>query len=171
MGREVRRVPPNWIHPVIQYFSQDPNSKRCYFPMYEESYEVACEEWIKGFEEWKKNKREKHFYHENEYYWDWNGMPPDRQHYNTYYTKEQATWYQVYETVSEGTPLTPPFETQQELVDYLVEHGTFWSETGISRNAAENFVYKNSYVPSMTLKDGKITTGINQCDEEGKDEN
>ncbi len=36
--------------------------------------------------------------------------------------EEEPTWYQVYETVTEGTPVTPPFATEQELADYLVRH-------------------------------------------------
>ncbi len=36
--------------------------------------------------------------------------------------EEEPTWFQVYETVSEGTPVTPPFATEQELSDYLVRH-------------------------------------------------
>jgi hypothetical protein len=32
---------------------------------------------------------------------------------------KEATWFQAWETVTEGTPVTPPFATTDELVDYL----------------------------------------------------
>lgn len=50
------------------------------------------------------------------------GGPPQRACYCPW-KPEDATWLQVWETVSEGTPVTPPFATRQELVDYLVQHG------------------------------------------------
>jgi hypothetical protein len=34
----------------------------------------------------------------------------------------------MYETVSEGTPVSPVFATNIELVDYLCEHGDFWDQ-------------------------------------------
>lgn len=38
------------------------------------------------------------------------------------WTKEQATHWQLYEKVSEGTPLTPPFATIEELAAYCVKN-------------------------------------------------
>lgn len=36
-------------------------------------------------------------------YWEWESNPPDRESYRPY-KDEEGTWYQLYETVSEGTP-------------------------------------------------------------------
>jgi hypothetical protein len=59
-------------------------------------------------------------------------------------SRKMPTWFQVYETVSEGTPVTPPFATKEELVDYLVANGDFWDQHrgdgGWSRENAEAFV-------------------------------
>jgi hypothetical protein len=69
--------------------------------------------------------------------------PPNPDSYRPKFQTE-PTWYQVYETVSEGTPVTPPFATKEELVNYLVEHGDFWDQRrghgGWSRENAERFV-------------------------------
>jgi hypothetical protein len=74
-------------------------------------------------------------------------------------------WWQVYETVSEGTPVTPPFATKEELIEYLVEHGDFWDQRNRhdyrcyvdpgcyppwSRKAATTFVMEDGWCPSMT---------------------
>lgn len=56
-----------------------------------------------------------------DYYWEYE-PPPDPDRHRPAFGAE-ATWYQVYETVTEGTPVTPPFETLAELVDWLVEKG------------------------------------------------
>jgi hypothetical protein len=66
---------------------------------------------------------------------------------------EDATWFQMYETVTEGTPCTPPFATKSELVDYLVSygemHGTEY-ERRYSRESAQAFV-EDEWAPSMIL--------------------
>ena len=45
----------------------------------------------------------------------------------------------LYETTSEGTPVTPVFATSEELVEHLVEHGT-QSDPPLRRAAAESIV-------------------------------
>ena len=76
------------------------------------------------------------------------------------YEESEAIWFQVYETVSEGTPVTPPFETKKELVDYLVEYGTFWNRAGYSREVAEKFV-EIGWVPSGMMTSQGFVSGIN----------
>lgn len=53
-------------------------------------------------------------------------------------------WWQVWETVSEGSPVTPAFATDVELVDYLVTNGDAWDQSrgdgGWKRENAEKFV-------------------------------
>ena len=82
---------------------------------------------------------------------------------------KKMTWYQMYETVSEGTPETPAFETKEELVDYLVEHGDFSYQRSPeifgkpSREAAKAFV-DQGYAPSMVMSRGpeglEIRSGV-----------
>lgn len=166
MGREIRRVPPNWKHPIAEYCKHRPTcTKTCYKPMYEKSYDEACKEWIDEFQKWQNGERPDYYVEgeNSKYFWDFHGMPPEQEYYNTFYKKEDATWYQVYQTVSEGTPVTPPFETQQELIDYLVEHGTFWNEK-LTREQAEKFVLEDGHLMSMTYQDGKIYNGFEQLD-------
>lgn len=170
MGREIRRVPPNYQHPKRPCLHWTRcKGNECYQPQYDETYEEASENWIEGFEKWQKGETLDRFEEDGcKYFWDWWGRPPEEEYYRTY-KNEEATWYQVYQTVSEGCPVTPPFETQRELVEYLVEHGDFWAqernEGGLSRQAAENFVYGSGYAPSMIVNNGKISTGIECCED------
>lgn len=60
--------------------------------------------------------------------------------------------YQVWETVSEGSPISPVFKTPEECVAWLVRQG-------YSKTAAENFV-KMGWVPSMVMTGGKLYTNI-----------
>lgn len=61
---------------------------------------------------------------------------------------EEGTWYQVWQTVSEGSPVTPPFETKVGLADYLATHGTFWDKTPWDFNAALRFI-EAGWAPTM----------------------
>lgn len=60
--------------------------------------------------------------------------------------------YQVWETVSEGSPVSPVFKTSESLVKWLMRQG--YSET-----AATNFI-KSEWVPSMIMSGGKMYKDI-----------
>jgi len=123
MGREVRRVPTSWEHPL--------DERNQLQPMFDKTFEQVAKEWKEAFLKWESGERPSYFDKEceekNLQYWEWECGPPDRKYYRPW-KDEEATWYQVWETVSEGTPVTPAFATKEELVDYLVAHGDFWDQ-------------------------------------------
>ena len=141
MGREVRRVPQGWEHP---------RDERGHFrPLFDRDYETEAREWLDAAIAWdlgthKDVIEEPARKLESPFYWEWAGAPPDPESYRPKWTDEQRTHFQVYETVSEGTPLTPAFATADELVEYLVEHGDQWDQRsqngGWSRQEARAFV-------------------------------
>lgn len=152
MGREIRRVPPNWEHPKDENF----NDGR-YQPMHETSFEKRKNEWIAEFLAWE-NKT--HSSYDPEYtYWEWSGNPPDRTYYVPY-KPEEATWFQVYETVSEGTPVSPPFETEEELIKYLATYGDFWDQKRGAGpwniESAAQFVKGDGWRPTGVITGGKF---------------
>jgi len=156
MGREIRRVPTDWTHPKyeedqIRYEWQ----KDAYHPLYDLDYDLACEEWYENIKKFKPTKYAK-WYHEDA------GDPPDPSLYrHRKWSSEEATLFQVYETVSEGTPVTPVFATKEELVEYLVIHGDYWDQKsgrgGWNKKSAESFV-KSEWAPSMIVN--KTKSGI-----------
>ncbi len=113
MGREIRRVPANWEHPKRKCphspwnggcDESKKNGGLCYHPMFDEDFDIALKEWVDGYELWKKGE---HPDQSDCTYFKWCGAPPDPDFYHHNWTS--AEWYQVYETVSEGCPVTPPF--------------------------------------------------------------
>ena len=103
---------------------------------------------------------------------DWHGGVIDAEYCRPHWN-EDATWFQVYETVSEGTPVTPPFETQDQLIEYLVKNGDFWDqkrrEDGRShfmncdpwsKQRAENFVKGPGWAPSMVMGPDGMKSGV-----------
>ena len=63
--------------------------------------------------------------------------------------------YQVWETVSEGSPVSPVFQEEYELIDWCVEQG-------YGRAAAKEFV-KIGWVPSMVISKGQILRDIDSA--------
>ena len=108
---------------------------------------------------------------------DYHGRGPRSDEYVDFEGRE-PTWWQVYETVSEGTPVTPPFATREELVEYLVENGDFWDQKNRaeggslmpcdpwSRRNAEAFVMGSGWAPTMIADGGKIMSGVDALSQE-----
>lgn len=166
MGREIRRVPANWEHPRRQCphspwkggcDEAKSHDGQCYQPMYDEDFDTALTEWLAGYELWKKGEHPWQIKYpddaKDDPYWEYEGAPPDPHYYRPKW--EKAEWYQVYQTVSEGTPVTPPFATKAELVDYLIEHGDFWDQQrgdgGWLRENAESFVEREWAMSGMMI--------------------
>jgi len=178
MSREIRRVPPNWEHPKKETFDyRTGQTVERYQPMYDGSYTAAMDEWIDGYMLWKSGKHPSQLEYPEETaginFAEWWSSPPDHEYYHPEWTEEEATWYQVYETVSEGTPVTPPFETQDELIEYLVKNGDFWDQQRRkeggrfsmpcdpwTREQAEKFVKGDGFAFSMVIENGVIMDGI-----------
>lgn len=62
--------------------------------------------------------------------------------------------WQMWETVSEGSPQTPVFRKPEELVEYLVTHNDY------SRKAATNFVMGSGWVPSGMMVNGTMVSDV-----------
>lgn len=124
MGREVRMVPPHWKHPK----KWNPAGEYPQ-PMYDRTYEEAADEWMKEYADFLANPKEMATAKKADapYFWDWHGQPPDKEYYRPY-KSEDATWYQLWETVSEGTPVSPPFATKEKLAQYLAVNGDDWDK-------------------------------------------
>lgn len=142
--------------------------------MFDESFEDAAAEWKQEFAAWERGERPTWCCEESKAkeYWEVNGDPPDRKSYRPW-KDDEATWYQVWETVSEGTPVSPPFATREELIEYLVANGDYWDQarrkdgyTGVidcrpwSRKSAEAFVNGPGWAPSMVMDASGVRSGV-----------
>ncbi len=153
MGREIRMVPPNWEHP---------NDERGHpKPMHDENFAAAAAEWKREFAEWESGKRPDYCDDPASRaleFWEWHGAPPDREYYRPW-KDEEATWFQLWQTVSEGSPVSPPFATREELAAYLAEHGDDWDQKrgdgGWGKESADAFVLAG-WAPTMMIRDGVI---------------
>ena len=153
MGREIRMVPPNWQHPQ----RTDSYGRTGLQPMHDRTFAEAAKEWKDGFAAWERGERPAYCTdedHRTMEYWEWNGGPPEDRAYYRPWSPEEATWVQVWETVSEGTPVTPPFATKEELIAHLVKYGDDWDRNrghgGWPEKNARKFV-EDGWAPSMIV--------------------
>ena len=149
MGREIRRVPAGWRHP------KDGDG---YKPMRDKTYKQAADKWIAECVAWQDGTGSDAAKYKGKYLycWEWIGSPPDKEYYRPGFVTE-PTHYQIYETVSEGTPTSPVFETLEDMKAWLIKEGH-------SEHAASMFA-KNGWAPSMIVNGGKVSEiGIDSLD-------
>jgi hypothetical protein len=159
MGREIRRVKPGWQHPVndrCNHYGRNPHDGGpCYRPMHDQDYETAALEWCANYAEFMamtpEQQAEKYGKYIR-YYWEYDGTPDEEYYRAERWTPEEATAYQVYETVSEGTPVSPVFATEDEMRQWLIQQGH-------SEYAVGEFL-KHQWAPSMVMQEGRGVSGI-----------
>jgi hypothetical protein len=129
MGVEIRKVPKSWQHPK--------DEKGYYKPLFNGSFEDAFKKWDERRKLWIEGKDpdadEFNYPKTSEGFIEYDGDAPDPEFYRVEkWTEDEARCYQLYENISEGTPVSPVFETLKELEDWLVKN------EGISKQEAEN---------------------------------
>lgn len=155
MGREIRRVPLNWMHPKNEHGN--------YQPMYDQSFNEAFDEWFTGRQEWIADKDGVRTEAQNDYnngqymhYEELEGTSPDPCYYRPEWPEDATMGYCVYETVTEGTPQSPVFETLADLETWLIGEG--YSEAN-----AKAFC-EMGWVPSAMLSPQTgVTMGIHSA--------
>lgn len=169
MGREIRRVPAGWEHPR-QQCPHSPwaggcdeakaHNGQCSLPLYDADFETRAREWLDAAIAWDNGTNPDTVKHKaaHPFYWQWSGDPPDPKHYRPKWTDAERTHYQVYETVSEGTPTSPVFGTLDDLKAWLIAEGH-------SQHAAAEFV-RGGWAPSMVITSKGVSgLGIDALDD------
>lgn len=154
MGCEIRRVPPNWEHPK--------DGEGQYMPLLDEDFESAMHRWWEQAHAWAASEAcmqeaiewfgnsdtEMAYVRANPLraYAEWHNEPPRPDYYRAVFG-EEPTAYQVYERISEGTPLSPVCLTRNELMTWLTSpqvdlQGDPWD--AMSRRDAERFIEQGS---------------------------
>lgn len=103
MGREVRRIKPGWQHPRRK----------------NGSYVGLRNGYAEAIRQWNNWEPEDHAGITRE---QWFGEKPDPHDYMPDWTREEATMLVMYETTSEGKPISPAFSTPEELAHWLADN-------------------------------------------------
>ena len=141
MGREVRRVPKNWEHP---------KDERGQFTPLMDGY-------AKDIAKFKEIMEKKGVEEAIEYF----GGGPMRENYMPEWPENERTHLMMYEEdCTEGTPISPAFETPEELARWLADNkaSAFGSETATYEQWLS--MCKQGWAPSMVIDGSGLRSGV-----------
>ena len=160
MSREIRKVPADWKHPV--------NMRGDFIHLLEggaaqpQSYwDVGKVKWEEGFRDdfnggWQPREGDEL----TSAYVDWCGMRPIPEDYMPQWTPEEATHFMMYESCSEGTPISPAFATPEEVARWCADNGASAFADMTAPYEAWLRIAQGGYAPSMVLENGKLQSGV-----------
>lgn len=117
MGREVRRVPADWQHPIY------PATGR-YIPLFDgKDFAVELRDWNEGNAKWSRGEfpDDADAATRKLTYSECNGDQPKARDYMPAWPDAERTHLMMYENASEGTPISPAFKTPEELARWLAD--------------------------------------------------
>lgn len=154
MGREVRRVPLEWQHP-----RDDRGNFRPLLETTPMQYAECRRQWEAGFVkgygeiEWEARRDSGTTFEE------WYGDATDDERMPDFPDGAELG-YCMYETCTEGTPISPVFETPEQLARWL-------ADTKASAFAGQPASYKgwlrvarSGFAPSMVMSGGVTRSGV-----------
>jgi hypothetical protein len=160
MGREVRRVPKDWQHPTKKrYNSLTGREEEIYQPMFDEPFGPAMEAWYAGWKAWESGEDPDRKDHDMPY-WEWDGGPPDPEYYRPDWPEETRTHLMMYEDTSEGTPISPAFETPEELARWLADNGASAFADHTATYEQWLATCRGSWAPSAVIENGVMRSGV-----------
>jgi len=146
MSREVRRVPKDWCHPK----KSDGN------------YISLLDSYCADIDEFREKIETDGLERAIEYF---GGAPIKRDYMLADVPDSERTHYMMYETTSEGTPISPAFETPEELAHWLADN----KASAFADNTADYDhwlrVCKGGYAPSAIFTpDTGFISGVQGID-------
>jgi hypothetical protein len=126
MGREIRMVPADWQHPRDEVGRLKP---------LHDGFNKNLADWNEGNDKWRQGFISR--WTPSGYEWeprgdtcktcksyaDWAGDQPKSDDYMPDWPASERTHLMMYETTSEGTPLSPACATPEELARWLADNG------------------------------------------------
>lgn len=128
MSREIRRIPIGWAHPSD---GQYPNGEIRYIPL------MGRSDYDQHLQDTRNN----------------GGSDPNPAAYMPAWPAGTPLGWCLYETVSEGTPVSPVFATEQQFVDWLV------FEAGMSLAGAQRLL-RTGWAPTGIEVHGRYMPGL-----------
>lgn len=120
MSREVRKVPASWEHPREQ-------GRTSFCPLFDGStYEQKVTAWDEGASKWARGEFDEYADDSDKAlpYENWAGPRPDPAGYMPIWPESERTHFMMYETTTEGTPISPAFDNLEDLARWLAENET-----------------------------------------------
>ena len=160
MGREVRMVPADWQHPTN---GQYPDGQIRYVPLFDgRDYGRRAAEWDEGSAKWATGWRPDYCSEKGRAmtYEEYTGPRPRAEDYMPNWPESERTHLMMYEDTSEGTPISPAFETPEQLARWLADTGA--SSFGSMAATYEQWlvVARGGWAPGLVIDDGVMRSGV-----------
>ena len=160
MGREVRRVPANWNHPK--------KANGDFIPLLDYSYTKASNEWEEGFVNWQKGLtvdyeggwKPLEDNMKSMSYYEYNGDRPDKSDYMPEWSESEKTHLQMYETCTEGTPISPVMDCPIKLAQWLVDNNASAFGNSTASYDAWLATISRGFAISMVVCGGEVMSGV-----------
>ena len=171
MSRELRMVKSDWEHPR--------DNEGRYIPLFKDFNDVLSywkegkRQWENGFTvDWTVSMSYKNIYgwkpkstldeHYRSMTWEeFDSQEPKKEEFMPTWSEEEKTHFQMYETTSEGTPISPVCGSAEELAHWLADNkaNTFADDTA-SYETGLHTIKGIGWAPSGVMKNGKIISGV-----------
>lgn len=140
MSREVRMVKAGWEHPKNHIGH----------------YDALNADYKKTLEEFEKKAKELGMGEALDYF----GGGPLSEEYMPHWEEEEKTHYMMYETCTEGTPISPSFDSPEKLAKWLADNhaSTFGDMTGTYEQWLN--MIKARWAPSAIMVNGVMKSGV-----------
>lgn len=77
------------------------------------------------------------------------------------YDPPEGDGYQLWETTSEGSPMSPVFQTPEELAKWLdINQISSFSDMTCNYDQWLNFIYGSQWAPSAIIENGELKSGV-----------
>ena len=165
MSREIRKVPPTWKHPK--------HSDGSHRPLLDSNFESDDADWMEGYRQWQAGKVKdykggwKPKPDDCDTFTEWSGERPNPEDYMPQWSESEATHLMMYETTSEGTPLSPAFETPEQLARWLADNkaSAFGDMTATYGQWLAMCRVGHSHASMMVVSNGKMISGVEAVSE------
>jgi hypothetical protein len=169
MSREIRRTPVGWVPPPYPnpYPTWGRNSHDWtgngvwYQPQHDRTLREAQADWDHRKAAWDSGEDPDRARYtdkaDDDYpFEDWAGeRPEDGSYYRPEWPEGVELGYQLYESVTEGTPVSPSFATVEELARYLTHEARMFDST----EAAMRFIGVGWAPTGVQYNDGSVEPG------------
>lgn len=171
MSREVRMVPPDWQHPKYPDDHYPDHLRGRYVALSDGGYEQAAADWDEGFRKWREGLYEDYSSSEkwspipaelaNRRYSEWAGECPSPDDYMPEWPAELRTHLMMYETTSEGTPISPAFSTPEELAHWLADNNaSAFGSSGASYESWLSACKRGWSMSAVWTPDSGLVSGV-----------
>ena len=160
MGREVRRVISNWEHPK--------DVRGNYIPLFDTNviacqaeWDLGAQKWAEGLvDDWHGGWKVRDVGIGSETYSEYAGERPRAEDHMPQCTEVEKTHLMMYETVTEGTPISPVFSTPEELAHWLTDNEASACGDQVASYEGWLRVAQGGYAPSMVMDSAGMRSGV-----------